>query len=491
MIRKIFPALFLIAWIGAPPSAAADAPLRPLERIVLVTIDTLRADHLGCYGYPRDTSPFLDRLADQGVRFEHAFASMATTVPSHASIFTSRYPLQLGVLKNGDRLSDDATTLAEILRDLGFTTAGFVGPPRHFSSGNLAQGFDTFNEHIYARPYRQAHNTVEGAVRWVDERKPDERFFLWVNLFDPHWPPIAPEEWIDTFRSQRPTDRQRHVEFLKARHGIDPAFFASGAATSQNVRQFRTRAGRRAAPHDGGIAGMLDTMDGYDGSIRFADAQLERLHQRLADKGLHDDALWIVTSDHGEGLGSHRWLAHGKHIYNEQLRVPLIFWFSSGAHRGTTVGSLVETVDLLPTVLDLLGRSLITLAESPQGRSLRPLLAGANEPSHRRYAFAQRRVFDAVPAPDDRNRYESGEKFALQDLGHKYIHRTDGPDELYDLAADPRELTNLAGGGSEAEERLLEALREKVRRLALEAKPRNETVDAEALEALRALGYVD
>ncbi|MHC4220645.1 MAG: sulfatase, partial [Planctomycetota bacterium] len=175
-------------------------PSQRSDRILLITLDTLRADHLSCYGYPRRTSPFIDSIAAEGVRFTRAFAPMATTVPSHASMLTGLYPLQHGVLKNGNRLSDDVGTLPEILASAGFETAGFVSTNRHFADGNLHQGFRHFDEPApegLELQYRCAEQTLDTARAWLAQTPPPPRLFLWIHLFDPHMPYVERQTHLD------------------------------------------------------------------------------------------------------------------------------------------------------------------------------------------------------------------------------------------------------------------------------------------------------
>lgn len=456
------------------PSAAAPAPADEtgLDRIILVTVDTLRADHLGCYGYPRRTAPFLDWLAGQGVLFRNAFASTATTAPSHATMFTSLYPLQHNVLKNGHRLNDAYVTLAEVLKAHGYSTAGFVSTAQHFGPGNLNQGFDVFNEAVPEKKgrTRKADKTITAALEWLAHRQPGERFFLWIHLYDPHQPYHPPAPFLETFRQQPPPARRQLARFLLDQHRIDLRF------------------------HQNSVEKMLETIDAYDGEILFADRQLQRLYQQLAAQALSSRTLWIVTSDHGEGLGNHRWMGHGKHIYNEQLHVPLIFYFSSGAIRGRQVEAVVEHTDLLPTVAELVGATIPKQVLPLQGTSLVALLSGEGRASSSRLAFAQRRHYDPENRPKEivpeETNYEDGETYALQDRNYKYIHHTAGAGELYDLRSDPYETQNLLGRRADVEKKLRETLLRKVHHFKKNAWGKPEPVDPKIIEQLKSLGYV-
>jgi arylsulfatase A-like enzyme len=459
----------LLALLCLVATGCGDAaPLR-FQRVVLVTLDTLRADHLGPYGYPRATSPFLDELASRGVVFERAYAPMATTAPSHASIFTSLYPLEHGVVSNGRRLGASFPTLAQRLRTAGFRTAGFVSTHAHWRPLDLDRGFETFD----ARPresgevYRTADRTVDAALEWVSGCSDCERLLLFVHLFDAHAPLRPPERHLDVFRSAAPGDRLEHAEFLEASHRVPIAFYGEDP-------------GR-----------MLFIMDRYDAEVRFVDEQLRRLYEGLASRGLADATLWVVTADHGEGLGNHRWMGHGQ-AYEESLRVPLIFHAPDGRLASRRVASIVEHVDLLPTVLALVEG--VEASDDPiSGRSLVPLLRG-EPPRAPRAAFGQR---GAIPREDEVRRLPQedpgdldGQQFALTEARWKLLQHTAGPDRLYDLASDPYESRDLlAEGEAPQAERLRRALDERLRSLR-RTTPLAPEVDSETAEELRALGYV-
>jgi arylsulfatase A-like enzyme len=223
----------------------------------------------------------------------------------------------------------------------------------------------------------------------------------------------------------------------------------------------------------------------YDAEVRFADRELERFFEALRRAGLLDDALFIATSDHGEGLGDHAYDGHGPFLYDEVLRVPLILW-RGGRYAGVRVSSLVRHVDLLPTLAEWTGARLQMGSFTLQGRSLLPALRSPSEPLAPAIAFAQRRP----PGPKLRH-YEKGEVFALRDLDFKYIVRTGSHDEMYDLRTDPLEERNLAGQGTA----LVRSLEQRARQTFAQASREGSRAKArppsrESEEELRALGYV-
>lgn len=493
---------------GGPGSGGEGTEPVPVRRIVLVTIDTLRADHLGSFGYPLPTSEFIDGLAASGVSFGRAMAHSATTGPSHASMFTGLYPTQHRVLTNGQLLDDEFVTVAEVLRERGFTTAAMLAGKAHFSPGNMLQGFDVVDEPrlVSVRAggaehleYRPAADTTDVALDWLGGVAPEEPFFLWMHYYDPHQPFREGREWLDRLR---PTEGDAAEAWRRHLRDVQRIPLDEDATLEHRVLQ-------------------------YDGEIAYVDAQIRRLYESMAERGLGERTLWVVTSDHGQGLGNHGWFGHHEVIYNEELHVPLIVHLQGAAWGGeewlppgrVVEDRLVEHVDLAPTLLELaLGpaspageRPRSTNGEPPrspneerrpargpassaawlagqpvpvQGRSLLPLLRGDAGDEHKRFAFSVRRQ-----RAGRRARLEPGAKYALQDLTHKYIWWSDGPDELYDLVADPRELDNLVGRGRPREAELREALLALVEATRTPGVARD--VDAETLERLRSLGYVE
>jgi arylsulfatase A-like enzyme/Flp pilus assembly protein TadD len=293
----------------APAPLARLTPAPGSVNVVLVTLDTLRADRLGCYGFPGGATPHLDQLASEGVLFEQATSTVPLTLPSHCSILTGLLPPRHGVRDNGGvPLADSRTTLAERLRAGGFTTGGFVGAwvlERRFG---LAQGFDRYSDRFALDQLQKRGDTVvEDALSWIDEVR-TRRFFAWVHLFDPHLPYDPPEP----FRSRFATDL-------------------------------------------------------YEGDVAFTDALVGRLVTRLGERALLDRTVVVVAADHGESLGEHGEASHGFFVYDATAAVPLIVrtpWGLRGRSR-----TQVSLVDVFPTVLDLAG---LPAEAGIDGRSLVP-----------------------------------------------------------------------------------------------------------------------
>ena len=419
------------AWWPRPVRTDGEARLRIARRspaprdlnVVVLTLDTLRADRLGCYGASVVSTPNLDGLAREGVLFEEVAATVPLTFPSHSSMFTGLLPPRHGVRDNGGFFLDATrTTLAERLKGAGYATGAFVGAWVLESKWGLAQGFDHYADHFDLSRYKTVSlgtvqkpgdEVMDGALKWLETVR-DRRFFAWVHLYDPHTPYDPPEPYRSRYRGQP-----------------------------------------------------------YLGEVAYTDAVVGRLLAWLRDGGLLDRTLVVVTADHGESLGEHGESTHAYFVYDSSMSVPLIVRTPWGDHG--RVRAQVSGVDLMPTVLDLLGQDA---PEGIDGRSLARLVldpqADAAQPAYLETYFP---------------RYHFGwqQLRALRDGRYKYI---DAPEpELYDVDADPGETNNIYKAFS----RRAEDMRLAMERLAGAAKdeaPERQKLDPETLQRLAALGYV-
>ncbi len=402
------------------------------RHLLLVTLDTTRADRLGCYGYPSAETPTLDRLAATGVRFATAYTSAPVTLPAHASILTGRYPPAHGVRDNGKfSLSEEAVTLAEILRDAGFQTGAFVSAVVLARMFGTAQGFEHYDDRSintrvadHGIQDRPANYTTDAAIEWLSGLDlAAQRIFLWVHYFDPHLPHIPPEPF-----------RSRHA-------------------------------------------------DPYDAEIAFADSEVGRLLDYLGQVGAAGDVLVVVMSDHGESLGEHGEVTHGIFVYDATVRVPLILAHPS-LPAGRVVTDPVSVVDVMPTVLRLLG----VAAPAADGQDLTPLLASASPPG----AAAGR-------APAARSIYVESE-YGHHSLGWAPLYGVrrgrykliDAPrSEIYDLEHDPGELSDLSPALAPVKGALAPEL-ERLKTAGGTARASAPAVlDDVSRQALEALGYMD
>jgi len=470
------------AW---PVSVVREAEHQEYERIVLVTIDTLRADHVSSYGYPRATTPFLDSLAARGVRFARAYASVSHTAPSHATMLTGLAPAVHGVLQNGGQLDPAAENLGALFGSSGFETAAFLNVK--FLSG-IAASFGHVEVCAVGGERGKRHmltgaDVTDAALRWLGTERTNARFLLWVHLYDPHkWKDLVLEReqtpgplWEGT----SPADFSARVLAL---HGLPPSEPGVPYRFDWTVEK-NTRLEERELDVQT-LEGFMRCVDAYDQLTLFADRQVQRLYEGLEALKLPGRTLWVVTADHGEGLASHGVAGHGSRIYQEQLHVPLVLHASDGSLAPRVVDELVAHVDLLPTLAETLGASVRGRERVYDGRSLWPLVraAGASWPA--RPLFAQRRPAENANDPDQT------EIYSLQSAGAKYILHEPGPDEFFDLAADPRELHDL-GEGAPAAAELRATLEQRLAILrGLMRSAAGQPVPEEWMDELRDLGYV-
>ncbi len=420
-----------------------------LDRVILITIDTLRADHLPFYGYPRDTAPFLSALAERSAVFDLALSASSHTSPSHGSLFTSMYPYQHGLLSNWEDLPEGIPTMAQAFRDRDFKTAGFTSVG--FLSG-LKSGFETFSPPGRAGDGR-GEATVQRTISWLNEQGHNERFLLWVHLFDVHG-------WKQRRSSYTGfPDINRHVDgYVRNRYTAGELDFAHNAGWPVNR-----------------------VLDAYDGRILYVDRILSRLFDVVGKRFPQENTLWIITSDHGEGLANHLYLGHGMHLYQEQLHVPLLFYFADGSHAGKRIGVPMRLIDILPTLADLAG---LAPDGDLKGTSLVPVLSNP-EKDFVHYSFAQRR-----PA-DRRKRATWIPMCAIQEGLVKFIYRADGVTEHYNLFDDPYERTNLFLQTDRKDIPLRDTLRtlyQEAQKMQ-ENRPRMKSSE-ERIHELRSLGYI-
>lgn len=411
----ILPLLSLIVWPALSPVQGAERP-----NIILISVDTLRADHLSCYGYPRETTPFIDSLARKGVRFENAFANASWTLPSHLSLMTSRYPHHHGV-ENDDRvLPASAVTLAETLKAEGYSTTAFISWVYVSAQFGFDQGFDAYHELLppqsavddSTHAAIKAEDVVSRVIPWADgaARQP---FFLFLHLFDPHINYEPPKTYEAMFAPTRES-------MLKG----------SFSNLQPYIRGLHAEP-KRILPED------LRRMTGlYDGEIRYVDDQLRRLFTRLGERGLLANTIIALTSDHGEELDDHGSMeGHQWTLYDEVLHVPLILCLPRGESAGTVARSLAQSIDIAPTLLAAAGA---TAPAEFQGRNL--LAPSVASESYGTLVFSEVKRFN-------RKWSVRNERYKLiftgdRKPGDRDEHARQGY-ELYDLASDPGETKNI------------------------------------------------
>jgi arylsulfatase A-like enzyme/Flp pilus assembly protein TadD len=423
-------ALALIAFWGLTPSAEAWSKS---VNFVLITIDTVRADRVGCYGYGQARTPNLDALAREGILFKTVVASVPLTLPSHCSILTGTYPTLHGVRDNlGYKLGDSPPTLANLLKEKGYLTAAFIGADVLNPQRGLSRGFDTYSAPFQRKMgrdnpisfnlqdlQRPAEEVVSDALGWMStlpslSAKP---FFVWIHLYDPHTPYDPPARFRALLR------------------------------------------------------------DPYDGEIAYADESLGKFFAYLKEQGLYDSTLIVAASDHGESFGEHGEYTHGYFIYDTTLLVPLIIKPPAGsAIAPRRIEAPVRTIDIAPTVLQFLG---IIPPASMQGSSLLSLIMGKVAILSAGAAYCE----SYYP-----NEFGWSVLRALRSGRFKYI---DAPKpELYDLAADPQETLNLYETKQATAHELKSQFNALVARVTPRASPPRAPVSPVDMEMLASLGYV-
>ncbi|UCF81562.1 MAG: tetratricopeptide repeat protein [Acidobacteriota bacterium] len=414
---------------GSPADASAESRSPERRNLILVTLDTTRADRLGCYGYERGETPALDRLAEQGVTFDAAYAPTPITLPSHATLLTGLYPVFHGVHNNGSyELLKGYRTLAEIFRENGWRTGAFISAFVLHSRYGMAQGFEAFGDNLlngYPKinsleiRSRSAQKTLDEAFLWLkDVRK--ERFFLWIHFFDPHRPYRAPAQFEKKF-----------------------------------------------------------SRDPYDGQIAYMDSVIGEMLARLERWRILRDTLVVAVGDHGESLGEHKEGSHAFFIYNATMLVPLIFSQPGVLPSGKRFAQSMSLTDVAPTLLEYFD---ITPSGKMQGESVLAAMEG-REPLRDRAALLES-VF-----PYESYHWAPLAGLALGT--EKYIEAP--VPEYYDLARDPGETRNRWSEEPEKQARLVRRYREEREKYLPEGgEPEfsRREMSSEEMEVLKSLGYV-
>lgn len=442
----------------------------------------MRADHLGCYGYARATSPHMDALAADSTRFANAATSAPWTLPSLSTMITSLYPSVHGALRPSDTtkwaldrahftatdaLDPSFTTLAEVLRGAGFRTTAFVTGAYPGSAFGFAQGFERFAENEYPG----LRFKLDALFEWFDRERPAHAF-AYIHTSEVHSPYTPPPPFIPTAdpKSQALAAGAAEERARYATIDFDRDYRGPVDGSWENLRAIRER---RLDLTQRDLTHLIAL---YDRGIAYTDYWLGELVTRLRDHGLLDRTMLVITADHGDELFEHGGIEHTRTFYDEIMHVPLIVRIP-GEGRGRVVSDQVGLVDVMPTILDVLG---VPGPPSMQGRSLRPLLDGGSLP--------ERAVLAEGSNQNARLR-------ALRTLRWKYVFDGAGVEELYDLAADPGEKRNLCARDKgpcmpwREQARVWETNLAGARTQLTPKAPAAATIDAETRERLRALGY--
>jgi choline-sulfatase len=430
--------------------------------VLILVIDALRPDHLGCYGYGLATSPAIDGLARRGVLFTDATSPSSYTRAAVPSIFASVYPNAHGVLNQGKQvkmLSDEYKTLAETLKERGYATVAFAPNPSLHRSFNFGQGFDLYDDNFQvagpkAQDFETARKINDRTLAWLrkNQRKP---FFAYLHYRDVHAPYVPPPPYDRMFGQPgqgRPLTR---------------AEYESQPSDIKNPRRYRD---------------LGSYIERYDGEIRYTDDHLARFLDTLSKEGFLDDTVIFLTADHGESFLEHGSWTHGTGLYEELTHVPLLLVLPGEKTTSRRVAVPVQTTDIYPTVLELLN---VEIPPGLQGRSLLEAIQGQADPN--------RPVFSEALVNRRLRPWNFGQLAAVRSRGWKLIYnRWSRSGELYNLVRDPAETRNLADREPEQARNLLRLIAAQDRENAKRSHHAQgtEELPENVVEGLRSLGYV-
>jgi len=452
---------------------------QPRPNVLLIVLDTARADHLSCYGYSRKTSPYIDTLGAEGIVYEFAYAPACWTLPSHASLFTGLEPLEAGATSETLHLPESNKTIAEMLSKAGYDTAAFVCNTWVSKERGFGQGF-----HEYYEMWRSTQTqgkvvhvsdveavTTEKVVTWLKEHTvKKDPFFLFINLNCVHLPYQPPEPHLSAFLSSDYAD-------------------AESERISSIMSMWKHLAGElQLTERDYSI--MRDL---YDGEIAFADQCVKQITETLRSIKMLDNTIVIVTSDHGENLGEHDRIDHALSMYETTLHVPLIIRYPKRFEAGTRSKELISLVDIAPTLIDLCDvtseqNNIINNQRSLAGNDFvnRPFVGAANERPMMGISIMKKNFPDFDTSIID---HRLG---AIRTKNHKLLNNIGGTVELYDMIADPHEINDLSHTKVDIRNKLHHILNSWRNGLISGGQDQIlQSQDEESLEILRSLGYVE
>jgi len=469
----------VVVEVGASPETAAaevgvptfdPAALKDKPDIILITVDTLRADHLRAYGYDRPTSPWLDRLAKGGVLFERAYGGSSWTVPSMATIFTGLYPFQHGVdrglVQRGEvtrqpALGDEHHTLAEQLKAAGYATYGVATNTHLTKQLGFAQGFDHFAHQGYA-PASDIHDVVSN---WASELQNSRPYFLWLHFFDPHDKYLPRRPWVEDF------------DIIAAKENPELAA-QSALERDRRLREWSTKVmttmRRSEETKEPAVISTLETL--YDSEVRYTDRWIRKI---LAMIKPEPDTVIVFTSDHGEEFREHGDLGHRTTLYNEQTRIPLVIKAPGRVPAGSRITAMVTLTDLLPTLVHI-GTGTAPAVGLNGSQSLLPAMTGEAEA--------------ATDKPLLMSTRRNGELLKSIIWGNLklIVNQKTRAVEMYDLSTDFGETIDLAPDRPQEVQRLRSKMNHMRKTIpTFEAHSVDEVLAEETLEHLRGLGYVD
>ena len=460
---------WLILLVALAP-ACGSSSREPLN-VLIIVLDTARADGFSRFGEEGTRTPIFDELAAGGVAYSNARTTSAWTLPSHASLFTGLYPSRHGATHESHMLAPSRTTIAEVLAPT-HETAGFSENPHIGKAKGFARGFGLFEETWRLRKRRgETPPTIERVLHWLQGRRPDSGpFFLFINLMNPHLPYVPPEPFASELASA----------------GFDPDHVRRLREVSEKEARLYMTGLLEFSPLDFQILGAL-----YKAEIAFADTRAGRVLDRLDETGVLDETLVVFLSDHGENIGEHQLMEHQLCLYETLLRIPFALRLPGVFEGGAIRDAPVQLVDVAPTIFDVLD---IPAEQRPsmEGTSLvhsdppetRPLYAEYMRPIRQ-----EARLRAANPAFDFERFDRRLRSIQIGDI--KLIASDKGDVELYDLEADPGERVDLSTERPEVAAVLKRQLEQWLSSEPSADTSREPTLDLETIEALRVLGYME
>lgn len=418
------------------------------NNVIIIAVDTLRADHLGCYGYPRNTSPNIDAFALDGVKFSSCFAPSPLTTPAFASVFTSLPPFKHGAKRNGLSIFDGTKTLAQFLRGKGYYSGAFISNwTLKKKLTHLDRGFDTYTEVLTKKrwyglmnPEGEAPEINLEVYKWLYKNEA-KKIFLFVHYTEPHEPYVY------------------HKDFDRGFDRIDPAFYPEGSSHKKIKK--------------------------YDTEVSFVDFHIGQLIQKIKEYDLYEDSLVVFLADHGESFGEHDYYGHGRRLYNSGLHVPLIVKMPGRKSSGTEADRNVSLLDVAPTIVSLLG---YPVPEEMEGNDL-------FEDENQRVLFFE--CYRGAVHSEKSKMFRLKVKpvrYGLLKGSDKLIF--DDGFEAYDLEKDPFELTNIYDNQDKAFTELTASLRQFIQEVqkfieySKKFHKQRSKITKEELERLKALGYI-
>jgi arylsulfatase A-like enzyme len=438
------------------------------KNVILISIDTLRADHLGCYGYNKNTSPHIDSLASEGALFMKPFACSPWTLPSHVSIMTSLYGINHQVYYSEEKIAPSILTLADVLRKNHFFSSAFTGGGFVSANYGFAKGFDTYYEGRGGVFHMNSAELIyESFSNWIDQNR-GKRFFLFLHTYQPHNPYVCPHPYNSLFLDENA--KWKHVNLLGYLGG-KPGIYKK---LPDNERK--------------------NAIGLYDGEIRYLDENLiGPLISKLKETGLYEKTMIIFTSDHGEEFFDHGAWDHGHSLYNESIRVPLIIKFPDDKYKGLKITSAVSLVDIMPTILKEMKIDCSDLIMD--GKNLFPLLNGKENKDRTFLSDIGTNILDShIPQKISMNtgnyKLILNKEFSQEDLSFFLAPPPRKAQiELFDLLNDPMEKNNI----SDKNPSLSNDILQKIECLYSQAKKRKSEktdIDEKLKEQLKALGYI-